>query len=112
MEHISRKTIENIDILLVVSDATAKGVRTASRIHDLAKTLKIAIGDAYLIITRIADASPLESEIAASGLKLLGTVPNDPVLADYDLQGKALLDLPGDSIAVSASRKLYEKLRF
>ena len=29
MEHISRETIEKVDILLVISDATAKGVRTA-----------------------------------------------------------------------------------
>ncbi|MGD0152883.1 MAG: AAA family ATPase [Thermacetogeniaceae bacterium] len=112
MEHISRETIENVDILLVVSDATAKGVRTASRIYDLAKTLKIPIGNAYLIITRIGDASPLESEIAASGLELLGTIPNDPVVAEYDLQGKALLDLPSESVAVSASKKLFEKLPF
>ncbi len=37
MEHISRKTIEKIDILLVISDATAKGVRTAGRIYGLAQ---------------------------------------------------------------------------
>ena len=52
MERISRKTIENVETLLVVSDATAKGVRTAGRIYALARRLRIRIGAAYLIVTR------------------------------------------------------------
>jgi CO dehydrogenase maturation factor len=112
MEHISRKTIEKIDTLLVISDATAKGVRTAGRIFGLAQRLQIRIGAAYLIVTRIDDPAPLEKEIAATGLKLLGAIPDDPLVTEYDLQGKPLLDLPADSPAVSASSNLFEKLRF
>lgn len=112
MEHISRETIEHVDILLVISDATAKGVRTAGRIYELAKTLKIQIGVAYLIITKIDDPVPLQSDIEATGLKLLGAIPYDPLVTEYDLQGKPLADLPDGSLAVSASRKLFEKLQF
>jgi CO dehydrogenase maturation factor len=112
MEHISRETIENVDILLVISDATAKGVRTAGRIYELAKRLQIRIGAAYLIVTRIADPEPLRSDIEATGLELLGVIPDDPLVTEYDLQGKPLMDLPADSTAVSASMKLFDKLRF
>ncbi len=112
MEHISRETIENVDILLVISDATAKGVRTAGRIYELAKRLQIRIGAAYLIVTRIADPEPLRSDIEATGLELLGVIPDDPLVTEYDLQGKPLMDLPADSPAVSASMKLFDKLRF
>jgi CO dehydrogenase maturation factor len=111
MEHISRETIEKVDILLVISDATAKGVRTAGRIYGLAKKLKIDIGEAYLIITRIEDPEPLRDAIEATGLKLLGVVPDDPLVTEYDLQGKPLMDLPVDSLAVSASRKLFDQLQ-
>jgi CO dehydrogenase maturation factor len=110
MEHISRGTIENIDILLVISDATAKGVRTAGRIYNLAKHLQIKIGAAYLIVTRMTDPSLLGSEIEATGLELLGAIPDDPLVTEYDLRGKPLLELPADSPAVSASRNMFEKL--
>jgi CO dehydrogenase maturation factor len=112
MEHISRELIENVDILLVISDATAKGVRTAGRIYDLSRRLQIRIGAAYLIVTRIADPEPLRSDIEATGLELLGAIPDDPLVAEYDLLGKPLMDLPADSPAVSASMKLFDKLRF
>lgn len=107
MEHISRQTIENADIMLVVSDATAKGVRTAGRIYELAKSLNIRIGEAYLIITRIDDPTPLQSSIEITGLKLLGVIPFDPLVAEFDLAGKPLLELPGDSLAVSAALEMF-----
>ncbi|MDH7576344.1 MAG: AAA family ATPase [Bacillota bacterium] len=110
MEHISRETIENIDIMLVISDATAKGVRTAGRIYELAKSLKIQISDAYLIVTKIEDSSSLQREIEQTGLKFLGAVPFDPLVAEYDLKGKPIMELPEDSPAVRATREMFEKL--
>jgi len=111
MEHISRETIENVDILLLISDPTAKGVRTVGRIYELAKSLKINIGEAYIIITKTEDASDLQYEIDATGLKLLGVVPNDPLVAEYDLKGKPLMELPEDSLAVRATREIFGKLK-
>ena len=105
--------IENVDILLVISDATAKGVRTAGRIYELARQLQIGIGTTpTLIVTRIADLEPLKGDIEATGLELLGAIPDDPLVTEYDLQGKPLMGLPADSPAVSASMKLFDKLRF
>lgn len=112
MEHISRQTIENVDAMFVVSDATAKGVRTAGRIYELAKSLNIEIGEAYLIITKISDPEPLQSEILASGLKLLGVIPNDPLVVEFDLKGKPMMELPDDSPAVRAAREMFGKLSF
>lgn len=111
MEHISRQTIENVDILLLISDPTAKGVRTVGKIYELAKSLRIEIGEAYLIVTKTEDASGLMDEIEATGLKLLGVIPDDPFVAEYDLKGKPLMELPGDSAAVKASRELFGKLK-
>lgn len=110
MEHISRQTIEDVDILLLISDPTAKGVRTVGKIYELAKSLKIEIGKAYIIVTKTSDVSELMDEIKATGLELLGVIPNDPLVAEYDLKGKPLMELPEDSPAVKASRELFEKL--
>ncbi|MGB9792518.1 MAG: AAA family ATPase [Thermacetogeniaceae bacterium] len=110
MEHISRQTIEDVDILLLISDPTAKGVRTVGKIYELAKSLKIEIGEAYIIVTKTSDASELMDEIKATGLELLGIIPNDPLVAEYDLKGKPLMELPEDSAAVKASREIFGKL--
>lgn len=111
LEHISRKTIENVDLMLVISDPTAKGIRTAGRIYQLAKSLNITIADAYLIVTKITDPAPLQKEIDATGLKLLGVVPHDPKVVEHDLKGIAMLDLPDDSAAVLATRDMFDKLK-
>lgn len=110
MEHISRGTIENIDLLLIISDGTAKGVRTAGRIYKLARDLKVQIGEAYLIITKRDDPAPLQGDIGATGLQLLGTIPFDPLVAEYDLKGKAMFELPESSLAVRATREMFGKL--
>lgn len=112
LEHISRGVIQGVDTLLIVSDATVRGIRTAGRIYELAKNLKTDIGDAYLIVTRIEDPVSLENEIRATGIELLGTIPFDPLLYEQDLEGKPLLGLPESSPAVQASRGMFEKLSF
>ncbi len=110
MEHISRGTIQDVDTLLVVSDGSIKGVRAAGRIFELTKSLSFDVGEAYLIVTKIDDPAPLQDEIDAAGLKLLGVIPYDTLLTEYDLHGKPLLDLPDDSPAVKATREICEKI--
>jgi CO dehydrogenase maturation factor len=111
MEHISREIIENVDIMLVISDASAKGVRTAGRIYELAKSLNINIGEAYLIITKLQDPTPLQRDIEATGLKLLGVIPFDPLVVEFDLTSKPLMDLPSNSLAVSSALEMFASIQ-
>jgi CO dehydrogenase maturation factor len=110
LEQISRGTIQDADIMLFISDGSVKGVRAAGRIYELAKGLSFDMGEAYLIITQIDDITLLQKEIDATGLKLLSVVPYDPILAEYDLYGKPLLDLPEDSLAVKAVKEIFDKI--
>lgn len=110
MEYLSREVIEHVDDMLIISDPTVKGIRTAGRIHELARSLNIEVDRAYLIVTKTGDPAPLQEEIAASGLELLGVVPFDEELADYDLKDKPLVELPAGSTAVQASTGLFRKI--
>jgi len=110
MEHISRGTIQDVDTMLVISDGSVKGVRAAGRIKKLTESLNFDIGEAYLIITKVDDTSLLQEEIDATGLELLGVIPYDEQLTEYDLYGKPLLALPGDSPAVKAVREICERI--
>ncbi|NLA27616.1 MAG: carbon monoxide dehydrogenase, partial [Firmicutes bacterium] len=52
----------------------------------------------------------LSEEIARTGLELWGDIPFDSAVVEYDLAGKALLELPSESIAVKAAGKIFDSL--
>lgn len=113
MEHISRRVTNDIDILFIVSDASARAIRSAGRVHALVKTLKTHIKEIYLVITKNqpGDITALQQEITATGLTLIGTIPYDAEVARYDLEGKPLAELPADSAAVSAAYEICDKVK-
>ena len=114
MEHLSRRIVKNIDYLVISSDASARGVRSARRIHDIVRTVKLDVKDMFLIVSRagdVKDISLLEEEIKKTGLKLAGVIPFDPQVMEYDLKGKPLVGLPQDSISVQAVEKIVESLQ-
>lgn len=112
LEHLSRRLLPMIDLLLVTSDSTARGIRSAGRIKDIVEKVQIAVSKMGLVIgrSREGDSAQLEQEVKSSGLDLFGEIINDPLVAEYDLKAKALFELPEDSPAVQASKTLFKKL--
>ncbi len=112
MEHISRRVLPQADLLLITSDATARGVRTAGRIREIAGSLRLEIGRMGLVISRsrAGEVEQLSEEIARTGLELLGEIPFEPAIVNYDIAGKALLELSAGIAAVKAADKLFEGL--
>jgi CO dehydrogenase maturation factor len=49
MEHISRLTTRNVDILLIVADASRRGLQAALRINELSKNLNIGVARTCLM---------------------------------------------------------------
>src|SRR5210317_2004261 len=86
MEHISRLTTKNVDILLIITDPSRRGLQAAVRIDDLARRLNIGVGKSYLVINQAKEspsAKALEM-IKEGGLELAGTVPEDRTIYDFD----------------------------
>ena len=112
MEHLSRRTTENIDELLIISDYSVKGVRTVARIRDLISELKLAVKRQSVIINFVpATLNPrITEELARLGLKPIANIPLDEEIYEYDLKLKPLLDLPDTSKAVRAVSDLMSKL--
>jgi CO dehydrogenase maturation factor len=112
MEHLSRLTTNNVDVLLVVSDPTRRGIQAANRIFELARELKLEIRAKHLLINRAKEGQEASiSEATASlGLDLVGTVPEDPMVQAYDLSGKPTVELGPQSPAVEASYRIFEKI--
>jgi len=105
LEHISRRTTRDVDLLLAVSDPSVRGLIAAQRVFELVEELGTRVSQAFLLINRVpmdeAGQPQLAPELAARvkdlGLPLLGLLPQDPLVTELDAMGKPLSDLPDDS---------------
>lgn len=111
LEHLSRRTTQDVDYLFVISDASARGIRSAKRVKQLVDAIRLKIKKIFLVVTKVREGSleALRSEIEDTGMELIGTIPFDPLVFEYDLHGRPLVDLPGDAPAVTAVRKILIK---
>ena len=113
MEHLSRKTTKHIDKLLLVSDCSRRSVQAVARIRDLARELKLSVGEIYLIINKAPNGKlneGIKEEIAKHNLNLIGVVPMDEMIYEYDSSGIPLVNLPEDSKAKIAINDIMNKL--
>jgi CO dehydrogenase maturation factor len=110
MEHLSRRTAQRIDYLLMVSDPTVRGIQTAGSIGRLLKELDTRVEEKYLIVNRIRNAMPqaIDASIKAEQLELLCSVPEDALIFETDQQGKSIWPILNQS---SAYGVLGESLR-
>ena len=110
MEHLSRRTTQEIDELLVVSDPTPRGIRIAGRIRELVQELKLSIKNIHLVLNRVSDnggvLEQLRAKAAGEGFEVLATIPADQNIAEYDAVEKPIKELPDDSDAVVAVKEL------
>ncbi len=112
MEHLSRRTTQNIDELLIISNHSVKGVRAVARIRDLVSELKLVVKRQSVVINFVPDKlNPLISEeLSRLGINPMATIPLDEEVSEYDLRLKPLLDLPDTSRAVKVINNLMAKL--
>ncbi len=112
MEHLSRRTAGRIDDLIMVTDPSMKGVRTIKGLFDLVAELQLPIVRKYAVVSRAEKLdSRLEEAVKELPVPLLGMIPDDEKIVDYDLDMKPFTDLPDDSKAVSSARGILSKLK-
>ena len=111
MEHLSRRTTQNIDELFLISDHSVKGVRTLSRLRDLITELKLVVKRQSIIINFVPDGIDrlLSEEMSRLGIEPAAIVPLDKTISEYDLNSKSLLGLP-DTAASRTVDDLMDKL--
>ncbi len=112
MEHLSRRTTQNIDVLLIISDHSVKGVRTVARIRDLVSELKLVVGRQSVLINFAPSklAPQVSEELTRLGIEPTALVPEDEQIYKSDLELKPLLELPDTSKAVRAVNDLMAEL--
>jgi CO dehydrogenase maturation factor len=112
MEHISRLTTNNIDLLIVVSDPTRRGIQSAARIFELTQELGLHIDQKVLIVNQAKDGQmdSIRKAIETYDLNLTGLIPEDEQVRDFDLDGKPTTDLGPDSKALQAAYAVFDRI--
>ncbi len=114
MEHISRLTTKNVDVLLIVSDTSRRSVQAAVRINKLARELNIGVARSYLIINQAKNGVPDQViEMAEKeGLPLAGAVPEDDAIYESDLNGRPTVAMSAENKSVKAAFDIFDKVIF
>ena len=124
MEHLSRRTTRDVDVLLLVSDPTRRGLIAAQHMHEMVPELEIGVGHTYLVVNRLRTAptptpaadsrgempAPLAQAVEQSGLDLLSTVPDDPAIAEFEFTGRPLVQLPAETPVYRRVREIARRV--
>ena len=99
MEHLSRQTTRDIDLLLLVSDPTIKGVTTARGMKQLIGELRTSVGRVALVANRVKNGltPELARAIEEGGLEMVGMLDEEPALRELEARGRPVRELPPTS---------------
>ncbi len=108
LEHLSRRTAGNMDVLLVLSDPSIRSLDTAQRVLGLVEDLHTRVGKVAFAFTRVGNGRPPELLAAAKerGLPEPLLIPQDDEVRALDEQGKPLVQVSADSPALRAVREV------
>ncbi|HIS30528.1 MAG TPA: AAA family ATPase [Candidatus Limivivens intestinipullorum] len=113
MEHISRGILPKVDTIILVSDCSRRGVQAVGRIRDLIKECNLNPSSVGLIVNRAPQGvlnQGTQEEIEKQGLTLLGVLPQDETVYEFDCEGKPTVELPADSPVRKALYDILDKL--
>ncbi len=114
LEHLSRRTTQDTDLLMIISDSSVRGVMTAGRIAELVKELNLNVKRTVMVVNRVLEGThedkSLLRAISQQGVEFAGFVPADDLIFEYDLNGKPLIQLPDDSKALTDFYSVLDKL--
>ncbi|MDR1496551.1 MAG: AAA family ATPase [Clostridiales Family XIII bacterium] len=128
MEHLSRGVLPRVDRILIVSDCSRRGVQAAGRIQELTRELGLTPQSIDFIVNKAPAAGKgddvayeaggrvydlgkgIAEEITKQGLALAGVVPSDPLVYEYDSDGRPTATLPPDALARKAFEEIVERI--
>lgn len=112
LEHLSRRTTQNVDTMLVVTDKSKRGILTAQRIGELSNELDINFKKMFLVVNRITPDNKdiIIKKAQETGIEIIGTIYEDAEVAEYDVEGTPLVNLSDDSNSVVAVSKIVSRI--
>ena len=103
IEQINRRVMEKVTHLLLVTDASKKGCQVVQTIKKVADEL-VMYDRIGVIANRIPDME-VAKLMDIGGLELLSVIQSDSKLAQADVLGENVFNLPDDAIIVEGAKK-------
>ena len=111
-EQVNRRVVQGVDVLVIVTDASIRWIQVAGAIREVVQRDEaMRLAQAGLVINRLKGGNELITERAKEwGLEILGCVPEDENITEYDAVGKPIIDLPDTSPSVIALKEIVERI--
>ena len=106
IEQVNRRVMEEVDYLVLASDASAKGLNVVREIKEVAGKRIVKYKKAMLVLNRIRSVEEAEKVISRTDLEVAGWIPDDDLLREYDIEGRSILELPDCPALEAVSRAL------
>ncbi len=114
MEHLSRRTTNDVDCLVVVMNPTLPSFRAAERILAISRQLPVKIGQRTVLVNRLGPSGmpeEIERQLAGLGAVRLPDVPQDDAVERAGAIGQDVFGLPDDGPALAAVRRVICRVR-
>jgi len=111
IEHLTRGTLRNVDVLLVITEPYYRSLETAGRMVPLAHDL--GLERVWVVANKVRDDrddAAIREYCARHGFEIIGSVPFDENVTEADHQGRALIDFAATSVAVVAVEALADSV--
>jgi CO dehydrogenase maturation factor len=115
MEHLSRRTEEEVDHLFIITDPAPRSIRTVGRIAELIGEMGGRVHQTHLLLSRVNGSvedlpEPVRKEIEKLPFPVTAVIPFDDSLVNLDLQGEPLTNIPSDAPAYEAVNKMLHEI--
>ena len=113
LENLSRRIVTRVDQLVFVTDPSQRGLTTTRRLYDLAVEMAVEAKAFGTVINRARDAGCLDrlkKALEGTPVEVLGMLPEDEQLAEWDAAGRPLLELPAENPVYAAAAAIFERM--
>lgn len=108
IEQVNRRVMETVTHLLLISDASAKGINVINTINEVAKDL-VKYEKSGLILNRLRSEDEVEKIKSTNKVPVVGFVLENDELRDIDIAGGSILELSDDNV-INSVKSALEKL--
>jgi CO dehydrogenase maturation factor len=112
LEQINRKVVRTVDQLVIVTDPTLRGIQASNMIIKMTYEYNILPhGEISLVLNKVTGQGTRIMQLAEKiGVKIVGLIPQDETITEYDLVGKPLIEIPDSSPGFIATGKVLDAI--
>ncbi len=119
LEHLSRRTASHVDLMVIMSDHSVRGIRSAHRVIELADEMGLEVLKKLVLVNMIVGERSLTepdqavdqavmAEAKRLGVDIFAAIPRDSDVSAADLAQRSLLELGAQSPAVAVAKKVLD----